>query len=230
MAPAAALPDGPIIVVVGLTAGWHERRQARRYFEAVFGRRAFLPWIPYVFGLRVSAAWLSLRVRHRLKGRNRWRVHLVAYIGGGVLVRWLYAKGERWPIGRAVWDRSATQERVAPALAARIPGILLTLAGYRAIVDLSRAFAAALPFPPSELGSGLIVETELSALARRLGIANADLDLSQEALDALLPDATAVISLPLSHDDVYSDRRFLDEAAAFLITGRFKCAQPGRKR
>ena len=67
-------------------------------------------------------------------------------------------------------------------------------------------------------------------LARRLGIGNADIDLSPEALNALLPGATATILLPLSHDDVYSDRRFLDEAVTYITTGGFKRAQPEQKR
>lgn len=228
LTPFAILPSEPVIVVVGLTAGWRKRLQARRYLQAVFGDCVFLPWIPYFLGLRASAAWLSFRVRRYLRRRNTNRIHLVAYVGGGVLVRQLYAKGERWPIGRAVWDRSPTQEQVAPALAARIPSLILTLTGYRALLDLSRLFTVDLAFPSSELGSGLIVETEVSALARLLGITNTDVDLSQAALEALLPSATDAISLPLSHDDVYSDRLFLDQVASFLHNGRFNQELPGQ--
>jgi hypothetical protein len=146
----------------------------------------------------------------------------VAYIGGGVLVRQLHDQGERWPIGRAVWDRGPLQEEVAPRLVARVSPILLTLSGFRSVVDVSRIGFSLPPFPPSPLGAGLIVETRASALARRLGIEG---DMSPErapdSVEALLPGATAAIALSLSHDDVYDDPRFLDQAAHFISTGSF---------
>jgi hypothetical protein len=36
-----------------------------------------------------------------------------------------------------------------------------------------------------------------------------------------LPGAAAAIAVPLSHDDVYDDPRFLDQAAQFLSAGSF---------
>lgn len=38
----------------------------------------------------------------------------------------------------------------------------------------------------------------------------------------LLPGASAAITVPLSHDEVYKDPQFLDQAAAFLKTGAFR--------
>jgi hypothetical protein len=146
----------------------------------------------------------------------------VAYIGGGVLVRQLHAQGVAWPIGRAVWDRGPPQEQVARRLVARVPAILLTLIGQRSVVDISWIDFSGLPFPPCPLGSGLIVETRASALARRLGIAeDVPPGPAPGTVDALLPGATAAIAVPLSHDDVYDDPRFLDQAAHFLRTGSF---------
>ena len=100
--------------------------------------------------------------------------------------------------------------------------MLLTLIGFRSVVDLSRIDVASLPFPPCPLGSGLIVETRASSLARRLGIADGMSPvLAPGYEEALLPSATAAIALPLSHDDVYDDPRFLDQAAHFISTGSF---------
>jgi hypothetical protein len=211
-----------IVVVVGLTATWGKRRRARRYFAEAFGSRAYLPWIPYFLGLRASAAWLSFAVGRRLARDRHAGLHLVAYIGGGVLVRQLHDRGERWPIGRAVWDRGPLQEQVARRLVARVPAILLTLIGFRSVVDLARTDVSGLPFPPSALGSGLILETRASALARRLGIAESmTSEVVPGTVETLLPGATAAIALPLSHDDVYDDVRFLDQAVRFISTGTF---------
>lgn len=220
--------DDLVLVLVGLTATWRKRRRARQYFTDAFGERACVPWIPYGLGLRASAAWLSHVVGRRLARGRHTRLHVVAYIGGGVLVRQLHARGLRWPIGRAVWDRGPAQERVARQLVARVPAVVLTLVGLRGIVDLARTDVAGLPFPPSPLGAGLIVEARASSLARRLGIAEgAASDFSPETLEALLPGAAATIVLPLSHDEVYDDPRFLDQAASFLKTGSFLAPQSG---
>jgi hypothetical protein len=218
--------DGDLVVVlVGLTAGCRKRSRARRYFRQSFGEAVFLPWIPYIFGIAASAAWVSFRVRRRLARGRHPRLHLVAYIGGGVLVRLLHGRGDRWPIGRAVWDRSPAQEQVAGRLAARVPAGILTLLGHRSVVDLSRMDVSTLAFPDCRLGAGLIVESQASALARRLGIEEEPTGaLTTQRLRALLPCATAAITVPLSHDEVYDDPRFLDEAAAFLRTGSFRAS------
>jgi hypothetical protein len=223
--------DDLIVVLVGLTATWGKRRRTRRFFRAAFGESACVPWIPYFLGLRASAAWASLVVRRRLVRGRHARLHLVAYIGGGVLARQLHARGVRWPIGRAVWDRGPAQEQVSARLAARVPAALLTLIGQRSVVDISRIDIAGLPFPPAPLGAGLIVESRPSALARRLGIADdAAPDLAPEQIEALLPGATGAIVLPLSHDEVYDDPRFLDQAASFLKTGSFRAEHDGASR
>lgn len=222
------IPDDDLIVVlIGLTAGWRKRRRARHYFKQVFGARAYLPWISYVFGLRASAAWLSYCLSRRIRRGRHERIHVVAYIGGGILLRMLHAQGRRWPIGRSVWDRGPLQERVARALVARVPGLVLTLVGLRSVVDLARSDFSNLAFPASPLGSGLIVETRASALARRLGIEDDLPDLSPEVMLPLLPGASAAIALPVSHDEVYQDARFLDAAADFLVTGRFEGPSAG---
>jgi hypothetical protein len=218
----ASHEDDLIVVVVGLTATFRKRKLARRYFTETFGPRAYVPWIPYSLGLHASASWLSYVVRRRVRRGRHTRFHLVAYIGGGVLVRQLHARGVAWPIGRVVWDRGPPQEQVARKLVARIPAILLTPMGLRSIVDLSRIDISRLPFPPCSMGSGLILETRASKLARRLGIANgATSEFAKGTVEALLPGADAAIAIPLSHDEVYDDPRFLDQAAHFLRTGSF---------
>lgn len=213
--------DDLIVVLVGLTASWKKRRHARRHFEQSFGTRAYLPWIPYPLGLGISAAWLSALLRRRIAAGGHRRVHFVLYIGGGVLLRALHARGQRWPVGRTVWDRGPPQEQVARRLSARVPAWLLTLIGYRSIVDLARVNPADLSFPASPLGAGLIVETKSSVLARKLGIEDFARDLSAKVMRSLLPEATAAITVQLSHDEVYEDPRFLDQATAFIATGAF---------
>lgn len=222
ISPAEFRREYLVVVVVGLTATWGKRRRARRYFTDTLGPHSFVPWIPYALGLRASAAWLSFVVRRRLRRGNYTGLHLVAYIGGGVLVRQLHARGERWPIGRAVWDRGPLQEEVARRLVARVPTSVLTLIGFRSVVDISRTDISDLPFPPCRMGAGLIVETRASSLARRLGTpVDMTSEVSPDLFEALLPGGTAAIALRLSHDEVYDDPRFLDQAASFISTGRF---------
>lgn len=216
-------PDDLVVVLVGLTANRRKRSNARHHFQRCFGARAYLPWIPYIFGIRASAAWVSYLIRRRIVRGGHERLHLVAYIGGGVLVRLLYARGERWPVGRAVWNRGPPQEQVAGRLASRVPSAILTVLGYRSIVDLSRLSVSSMAFPDCQLGAGLIVETQASALARRLGIEEEPTsNFTPERVRALLPGATAAITVPLSHDEVYDDPRFLDQATAFLRDGSFR--------
>ena len=219
--------DDLIVVLVGLTAGWRKRRKARAYFRHAFGERVYLPWIPYVFGLRASAAWLSFWLSRRIRQGKHKRCHVVAYIGGGILLRVLHKQGTRWPIGRSVWDRGPLQERVAGMLVDRVPGIALTIVGLRSIVDLAKLDSSSLTFPQSALGSGLIVETRASALAQRLGIEEDLPAISPQEISRLLPDASSSVALPISHDEVYHDTRFLGAAAAFLSTGRFESSSAG---
>ena len=214
-------------MLFGVTAGRKKRRHVRQYFQQVFGKLCFAPWLPYPLGLRASAAWVSFLLRKRMARDRPERIHFVLYIGGGILLRLLYGRGERWPIGRTVWNRGPLQERVAKTLCSRVPRLVLTLIGYRSIVDLAGLNPKDLTFPPSPAGAGLIVETKSSALAQRLGIDEASLDLSQELLCELLPDARDRIALPLSHDEIYEDRAFLDQAAAFLQTGSFQAVENG---
>jgi hypothetical protein len=214
-------PDDLVIVAVGLTASRTKRQLARRGYGQRLPCRVYLPWLPYFLGLRLSAAWLSYSVRRQMAKQPRARLHLIVYFGGGVLVRMLQARGEKLPISRVVWNRGLAQERVAPAVAERMPSFVLTLLGRRSVVDLARLKPERLPYPAAEQSSGVIVEAEASALARRLGVGRAPLKLSPDDLLALVPGASAAIAVPLSHDDVYSDPRFLDQAAAFISTGAF---------
>ena len=218
-------PDDLVVVAVGLTASRTKRKQALRGYRQRLPCRVCLPWLPYFLGLRASSAWLSYSVRKELAKRPNARLHVIAYFGGGVLVRLLHARGVRLPIQRAVWNRGPAQERVAEAVSTRMSSFVLTLLGRRSVVDLARIFPDRLPYPAVEQYNGVIVEAKASALARRLGIGDEPLDLSQQDLLALVPGADAAISVPLSHDDVYSDPRFLDQAAAFISTGAFLNAQ-----
>jgi hypothetical protein len=187
-----AAPQGSILVLVGLTAGWLRRRALRAAFGrqaaqgAGYGRQAALPvhvpWLPYPLGVGACVARLR-----RLWPDLPKPVHVLAYIGGGVVLRRLAQEGMPDGLGRVVWDRGPVQEQVAARLCALLPPWLLTLAGQRGVVDFARADLSALPFPRAPMGQALLIEQRASRLARLLGLGPDSVPAGAWAPEALLP-------------------------------------------
>ncbi len=209
-----------VVVLVGLTAGWRKRRAVRRHFRAAFDLPVYVPWIPYPLGCEPAASWLGFVLRRRMRRGRLKRLHVLAYIGGGFLLRKLAAGGLPLPIGRIVYNRGPIQEQVPRALVARVPRILLMIFG-RPFLDLASGRYRDLAFPTTELEQGLIVETTASRLARKLGVDQDKTLTRPEGFGRLLPCADAALAVAVSHDEVYDAPVFLDPAISFLKTGCF---------
>jgi hypothetical protein len=93
------------------------------------------------------------------------------------------------------------------------------------LLDLAHGVFADLPYPVTGHEQGLIVETRPSARARQLDLDHDQVPPDAWRTDRLLPGASAMVALPLSHDDVYRSELFLEQALHFFLTGNFR-AQP----
>lgn len=212
-------PDGPdavpLLVLTGITAGWRGRRVLRQRLRARTDARVVMPWMPWALGLRGCAAWLGAYLRWR----GLRRVDVLAYIGGGYVLRAMAARGMALEPQRIVYDRGPVQEAVPARLLCRFGRLGLCLTGRAAVVGLADAvWLSSLPLPLGARGTAVLVETQASRLAQALGLRPQGMPDPQ----ALLPGADAAALLPLSHDDVYAAPGFLDLALAFLATGRLK--------
>lgn len=205
----------PLLVLTGITAGWRKRQGLRRGLRARTGARVVMPWLPWALGLRGCAAWLGAYLRwHGLR-----RVDVLAYIGGGYVLRAMAAGGMALEPQRIVYDRGPLQEAVPARLLRRYGRLGLCLTGQAAVVGLADAeWLSRLPLPRGVRGTAVLVETRASRLAQALGLRPQGLP---DPL-ALVPGADAAALLPLSHDDVYAAPGFLDPALAFLATGQLE--------
>lgn len=203
----------PLLVLTGMTAGWRRRGRLRRSLKARTHAKIMMPWLPWALGLRGCATWLGAYLRWR----GLRRADVLAYIGGGYVLRAMAAKGMALEPQRIVYDRGPMQEAVPALLVNRFGRIGLCLTGYAAVVGAAdAAWLSGLPLPRGTRGTAVLVETEASRLARALGVRPEGLPDPQ----ALLPGADAAALVQLSHDDVYTAPAFLEAAMTFLATGR----------
>lgn len=205
----------PLLVLTGMTAGWWRRRMLLRELQARSGTEVVMPLLPWALGLRGCAGWL----RVYLRWRGVRRANVLAYIGGGYVLRVMAAGGMTLEPQRIVYDRSPLQEAVPALLLRRFGRLGLCLTGLASVVGLAdAAWLSGLPLPRGEQGTAMLIETRASRLARSLGLESQVLPDPQ----ALLPGVDASELLPLSHDDVYSEPVFLALALSFLATGRLE--------
>jgi hypothetical protein len=205
----------PLLVLTGITAGWCKRRLLLRELQARSGSRVVMPWLPWALGLRGCAGWL----RAYLRWRGVRRVNVLAYIGGGYVLRAMAAGGMTLEPQRIVYDRGPLQEAVPAILLRRFGRLGLCLTGLAAVVGLAdAAWLSGLPLPRGAQGTAILIETRASKLALSLGLEPEVLPDPQD----LLPGADASELLPLSHDDVYTAPGFLALALSFLATGRLE--------
>jgi hypothetical protein len=210
-----------ILAIVGITADRSKRRWLKRFLQEHAGLPVFVPPIPYCLGFRFSSRWLEWYLRSMVLTKGYRRAHVLAYIGGGFLLRLAARRWSFLRFGRILYDRSPIQEAVAPEILRRTPRLVLRLTGNASVIDLASEGVRKLPFPSTELEQGLVIETEASRLARRLRLRRESVPASAWQPETLLPGANAVKELPLSHDEVYGSEAFLSEALAFLETGHF---------
>jgi hypothetical protein len=224
------VPDGrgedqaldALVILVGVTANGRKRASVESRFRQATPCTVVCPRLPQWLGFRVCAFLLG-RLLARLRDSGRFEsVHFVNFISGGYLFRRAVPDCPGLPLGRVVYVRSPIQELVPPALAARLtrPGLLLV--GGATLLTLAHpAPLARLPWPSDGMDQGLLVEERASQLARRLGLSRASTSPRDWDPDILLPGAAEVLSLAVSHDEIYDSPEMVAQAAHFLARGRF---------
>lgn len=215
-----------LLVLVGITASGRKRHGLARYLDAHGAFRVHVPAIPFWRGLRLCTRWLARYLAQTVRPQETGPLHVLAYIGGGALLRGLAAADRLPPLARVLWVRGPVQERIAATMVARYGRLLAWLLGGRSLVDLADGWPQPLPFPRSAGEQGLMIEQGVSSLAQRLGLGPADVP--DEGWDpaALLPGADAVLRVPQSHDEVYGAPALLDAALHFFRHGRFPEGAP----
>lgn len=211
--------DTPLLVLTGITIGWAGRRRLRQILRRHTAAPVCVPWLPWAVGLRGAAAWLRIYLRWR----GLRRVNVLAYIGGGFVLRAMAARDMPLDPVRIVYNRGPAQEAVPALMVQRFGRLGLTLCGLASVVGLADVgWLARLPLPRGSLGTGLLIETGVSVMARRLGLTAAvHPDPAQ-----FVPGAQAVLMVPLSHDDVYDAMAFLGPALQFFETGHLGPVDP----
>jgi hypothetical protein len=211
-----------LVILVGVTADRDKRLRVREICRAKSDFHVLAPALPKFAGLRVCARWLVSYLRFvHTRGRYE-RVHFLNYISGGFLFRLMGHRLDFLRIGRVLYDRGPIQEELPGILVRRYTTAGVMLARGKTTTDLAAPWIQALPFPESELEQGLIIETAASRLARDLGLTPASPEPARWRPELLLPGASDVRRVDVSHDDVYTSPLFLDEAIHFLRTGRFQ--------
>lgn len=216
----AAVSRQALVVLVGITASRRKRAYLRRYLASHSEYEVHVPDLPYRRPLKEVAAWYADYLANTVRPSRYDKLHCIAYIAGGALLRCLPASMP--PLfERMVCFRGPYQELVAARLVARIGRRLAGLLAGRTALDLAAGWPAGLPWPRHALHEGLIVEEGRTRMARWLGIRAADLPPQAWSDTVLLPAAEAALHVPQSHDDVYTDDAVLDAALAFVRHGEF---------
>jgi hypothetical protein len=210
-----------VVILVGVTADRRKRACVETYFRRTMPGTVLCPWLPQRLGFGICAMFLRRRLNQLMQSGQFRAIHFVNYISGGYLFRRVAVRCTGLPVGRVVYVRSPVQEKVPAVLAARLtpPGLLLL--GGATMLSLARpAPLQALPWPSNQ-GQGLIVEDRISALARDLGLSRDSTSPRDWDHDVLLPHATDVLHVPVSHDEVYESTEVLSAIAHFLTHGSF---------
>lgn len=209
-----------LVVLVGITASRRARSHLRRYFGSHSGYDVFVPDLPYRRPLPEVAVWFADYLANEVRPQRYDKLHCIAYIAGSALLRSL--PPDRQPaFERMVCFRGPYQERVAASLVARIGGFLAGLVAGKSALDLAAGWPARFPERRHAGHEALILEEGRSRMARWLGIRASDIPPESWQGTKLLPGAEAVLLIPQSHDDVYTDDTVLAAALEFIRHGRF---------
>jgi hypothetical protein len=213
-----------LLVLVGVTANRRKRRGLLRHFSSRCNHDVFVPDLPYRKPLHEVAAWYVDYVTNVVRPERYARLHCIAYIAAGVMLRSLPPE-RRLGFERIVYFRGPYQELVAARLAQRIGRGLAGLVMGRTAVDLAEGWAERFPLRREAAHEALIVEEGRSDMARWLGIGASDIPPASWSDEALLPTAEAVLHIPESHDDVYTSESVLNATLEFILHGNFRNAE-----
>jgi hypothetical protein len=210
-----------LVILVGVTANPMKRGAVRNYFQRQSAFDVFVPNLPQWMGLSLCSRWLVRYLVSKFTAREYHYVHFLNYISGGFIFRSINGRCDFLRLGRVVYNRAPIQELVPRQLIRKYSEIGLVLSRGKMLTDLARGSLKDLPFPSSLKEQGLIIETEASLLARSLGLSRASVPLDAWNYTHLLPGASDVLEVSLSHDDVYQSEQFLSQALHFLNYGKF---------
>ena len=220
----ASFPTGDpqsLLILVGITATKRSRSTIKHFFELHSSYRTFVPRLPLRRGVRASARWLEGYLAQTVRTQETGPIHVLAYIGGGVVLRYLTAEGRAPELRRVLYVRGPVQELVPAGMVRKYGRLVGRLLGGRTMIDLADGWPDALPFPVALGEQGLIVENGVSSLAHALGLDARSLSAASWDPARLLPGASAVLRVAESHDEVYSSPALLEAALHFFDEGRF---------
>lgn len=207
-----------LVILPGITATPDKQWVVREFFCAHTDYDVYLPGLWQGLGIRLSAFGLRRFVR---KLGAYERVHFLAYISGGFILRYWLAQFPFPRVGRIVNVRGPIQEQV-PGLVIRKHGrIAAFLIKGRMMFDLSADWRNHIPFAAAPLGQGLVIERGVSKLAAQLGLKAEDFDRLSKDSEFRIPPAGETWFASESHDEVYTSEALLGRVVSFLKTGKF---------
>ncbi len=210
-----------LLILVGITATKRSRSTINRFFDLHSSYRTLVPRLPLRRGVRASARWLDRYLAQTVRPQETGPLHVLAYIAGGAVLRYLTAEGRAPELRRVLYVRGPVQELVPAAMVRKYGRLIARLLGGRTMIDLADGWPEALPFPVALGEQGLIVEDGVSSLAHALGLDARSPSAASWDPARLLPGASAVLRVPESHDEVYSSPALLHAAIHFFDEGRF---------
>ncbi|MEJ1934919.1 hypothetical protein WDZ92_32380 [Nostoc sp. NIES-2111] len=211
-----------LVILVGVTANRQKTGSIETRFRQATPFTVVCPRLPQRLGFGICAFLLRRRLQRMSASGRFGAIHFVNFISGGYLFRRVIPECGGLPLGRVVYVRSPIQELIPPALARRLsrPGLLL-VGGATMLSLADPSTLARLSWPSGGGEKGLVVEQEPSELARKLGLTRASTLPRDWDPEILLPDASDVLPLAVSHDEVYDSPELVAQASSFLARGRF---------
>ena len=207
-----------LVILPGITADAAKKAFVLDFFRKRLKADVFLPRLWQSLGIRGAAAQL----RRFLKRTTPYaRVHFLAYISGGFILRAALNGKPPANIGRIVQVRGAIQEQVPRRFIEQRGRLAAALGRGRMLFDLAAPCRHALPSVPTPHEQGLVIERGVSKLAAELGFSAADFTPLRESPDFIIPPCADMLEAEESHDEVYTSVKLLGRIAAFFETGSF---------
>lgn len=215
-------PRDALLILAGVAANRQKKFRLIHEMQDRGGFDVHLPNLPFRLGLRACALWLRHIIRTRFIPRGYSCIHVLNFIGGSFVFRMAAPALPEVPFGRIVYVRSPLQEQVPRRSVEKWSKPLVWLVAGKAVADMASQDINALPYPPSALQQGVLVERCPSALAIKLGLTRQSLPAAAWNHETMSPGTAEVLDVAVSHDDVYTDPQVLDQVHAFMMTGHFR--------
>lgn len=210
-----------LVILLGLTADRKKARAVSSYFSETGSFLVFTPAIPNRRSLPDCAFWLQKYFSNIVIPERFDELEVLAYISGGIVFRKMYVNWQPANLNRIIYVRSPFQERALKILSERYHPYLLWLVKGSLMLDIASNDTRDLPFPDSSGEQGLVIETGISKLAKKLGVSAENITTDYSHNRQYLPDADDVLRAPENHDEVYTSTLLLQQIIHFLQNGKF---------